>query len=90
MVSHWLQLKTDQPFIPNLDKFGFVYIITNTKTEKAYVGCKQYLIGKAKTNSKWETYMGSSKYLKDDIKKIGKKHFRFEVIAEYINNRSNQ
>ena len=88
MVSHWLQLKTDQPFIPNLDKFGFVYIITNTKTEKAYVGCKQYYIGKAKKESKWQTYMGSSKYLKEDIKKIGKKHFRFEVIAEYINKRS--
>lgn len=88
MVSHWLQLKTDQPFIPNLDKFGFVYLITNTKTEKAYVGCKQYYIGKAKKESKWQTYMGSSKYLKDDIKKIGKKHFKFEVIAEYINKRS--
>ena len=32
--------------------------------------------------------MGSSKYLKEDIKKIGKKHFRFEAIAEYINKRS--
>jgi group I intron endonuclease len=88
LVSHWLQFKTDQPFIPNLDKFGFVYLITNTKTEKAYVGCKQYYIGKAKKESKWQTYMGSSKYLKDDIKKIGKKHFKFEVIAEYINKRS--
>ena len=88
MVSHWLQFKTDEPFVPDLDKFGFVYLITNTKTRKKYVGCKQYYIGKAKTASKWETYMGSSKYLKEDIKKRGKKHFRFEVIAEYINKRS--
>ena len=88
MVSHWVRLGTEEPFVPNLDKFGFVYIITNTKTEKAYVGCKQYLIGKAKKESKWQTYMGSSKYLKDDIKKIGKKHFKFEAIAEYINKRS--
>jgi len=88
LVSHWLQFETDQPFVPNLDKFGFVYLIINTQNGKGYVGCKQYLIGKAKTNSKWETYMGSSKYLKEDIKKIGKKHFRFEVIAEYINKRS--
>ena len=22
--------------------FGFVYCITNTKTKKAYIGCKQY------------------------------------------------
>jgi hypothetical protein len=88
LVSHWLQFETDEPFVPNLKKFGFVYLIINTQNGKGYVGCKQYLIGKAKTNSKWETYMGSSKYLKEDIKKIGKKHFRFEVIAEYINKRS--
>ena len=88
MVSHWLQFETDEPFIPNLKKFGFVYLIINTQNGKGYVGCKQYYIGKAKTASKWESYMGSSKYLKADIKKIGKKHFRFEVIAEYINKRS--
>ena len=88
MVSHWLQFETDEPFIPNLKKFGFVYLIINTQNGKGYVGCKQYYIGKAKTKSKWESYMGSSKYLKADIKKIGKKHFRFEVIAEYINKRS--
>jgi len=88
MVSHWLQFETDEPFVPNLKKFGFVYLIINTQNGKGYVGCKQYYIGKAKTASKWESYMGSSKYLKEDIKKIGKKHFRFEVIAEYINKRS--
>ena len=88
MVSHWLQFETDEPFVPNLKKFGFVYLIINTQNGKGYVGCKQYYIGKAKTASKWETYMGSSKYLKDDIKKIGKKHFKFEAIAEYINKRS--
>ena len=88
MVSHWLQFETDQPFIPNLKKFGFVYLIINTQNGKGYVGCKQYYIGKAKKESKWESYMGSSKYLKEDIKKIGKKHFRFEAIAEYINKRS--
>jgi len=88
LVSHWLQFETDQPFIPNLKKFGFVYLIINTQNGKGYVGCKQYYIGKAKKESKWQTYMGSSKYLKEDIKKIGKKHFRFEAIAEYINKRS--
>ena len=88
MVSHWLQFETDEPFVPNLKKFGFVYLIINTQNGKGYVGCKQYYIGKAKTASKWETYMGSSKYLKSDIKKIGKENFRFEVIAEYKNKRS--
>ena len=86
--SHWVWYNSGKPFIPNEDKFGFVYIITNTKTTKAYVGCKQYYIGKSKKQSKWQTYIGSSKYLKEDIKKIGKKHFTFEVIAEYKNKRS--
>ena len=88
MVSHWVGYETEEPFIPNLDKFGFVYLITNTKTEKAYVGCKQYYIGKAKKQSKWQTYVSSSKYVKDDIEKIGKEHFTFEAIAEYKNKRS--
>ena len=88
MVSHWVRYGTEEPFVPNLDKFGFVYLITNTQTTKAYVGCKQYFTGKKKRHSKWEKYTGSSKYLNEDIKKIGKKHFTFEVIAEYKNKRS--
>ncbi len=89
MVSHWVRYSTEEPFVPNLDKFGFVYLITNTKTTKAYVGCKQYFsMGKKKKKHKWEIYTGSSKYLNEDIKKIGKEHFTFEVIAEYKNKRS--
>jgi len=88
MENHWICYHTGKPFVPNLDKFGFVYIITNTKTGKAYVGYKQYFMGKKKRPYKWETYMSSSKYLTADIKKIGKKHFTFEVIAEYKNKRS--
>jgi len=86
--SHWVRHLTKEPFVPNLDKFGFVYIITNTKLDKAYVGCKQYFMGKKKTPSKWEQYTGSSKYLNEDIEKIGKEKFKFEVIAEYKNKRS--
>ena len=89
MVSHWLQFETDEPFVPNLKKFGFVYLIINTQNGKGYVGCKQYFaMNKKKTKHKWETYPGSSKYLNADIKKIGKENFRFEVIAEYKNKRS--
>ena len=85
---HWKVRDKRKRFVPNLNKFGFVYIITNKKTGKAYIGCKQYLLGKGKKKSKWEVYMGSSKALLDDIKKLGKKHFKFEVIAEYKNKRS--
>ena len=78
--NHWIDLRTGKPFTPDLEQFGFVYIITNLKTEKKYIGCKQYLIGKSKRQSRWQSYMGSSKYLKEDIKKIGKKNFKFEVL----------
>ena len=88
MQSHWVRYETEEPFVPNLGKFGFVYIITNTELDKAYVGCKQYFMGKKKTPSKWEQYTGSSKYLNEDIEKIGKEKFKFEVIAEYKNKRS--
>jgi len=85
---HWTVWQEDKPFVPNLEKFGFVYIITHIESDKAYVGCKQYCTGKKKTPSKWETYTGSSKYLNADIEKDGKEKFKFEVIAEYINKRS--
>ena len=87
-VNHWLDLRTGKSFVPALEQFGFVYIITNLKTEKKNIGCKQYLIGKSKRQSRWQSYMGSSKYLKEDIKKLGKKHFKFEVIDEFKNKRS--
>ena len=86
---HWKYKR--KPFAPDLDhKFGFVYIITNKKTKKAYVGCKQYLIGtkKRKKSSGWETYTGSSSRLNEDIKKIGKKYFKFDISGEHENKRS--
>ena len=49
-VNHWLDLRTGKSFVPDLEQFGFVYIITNLKTEKKYIGCKQYLIGNLKDN----------------------------------------
>ena len=87
---HWLVYKKDEEFVPNLDKFGFVYLITNLHSGKGYIGCKQYkLYTKLKEReSDWKTYTGSSKWLNEDIKKIGKKHFKFEIIAEYKNRRS--
>jgi len=83
---HW---EYDQP--PDLNQFGFVYKITNLKTKKAYIGSKQYYNykkRKRKSESDWKIYMGSSKYLLEDIKKIGKKHFRFTIISEFKNKRS--
>ena len=87
---HWLIYRKEEEFIPNLDKFGFVYLITNLKNGKGYIGCKQYLSYRKlkETESNWKTYMGSSKWLLKDIEKMGKEHFKFEIIAEYKNKRS--
>ena len=86
---HWTDLRTNKAFEPDtLDRFGFVYVITNIKTKKKYIGCKQYYIGKDQTPSKWQSYTGSSKHLNEDIKKLGKKNFIFEVIDEFKNKRS--
>ena len=84
---HWKY--TSKPDIEN--KFGFVYIITNKKTGKAYIGCKQYWHykkGKKARQSNWKVYTGSSKSLTEDIKKLGKRNFKFEMLAEYKNKRS--
>ena len=84
---HWKY--ASKPDIEN--KFGFVYIITNKKTGKAYIGCKQnwhYKKGKKARQSNWKVYMGSSKSLTEDIKKLGKRNFKFEMLAEYKNKRS--
>jgi len=87
---HWLRVGSGKAFVPDPDKFGFVYIITNLHNGKAYIGCKQYKV-KAKfgdRESNWKVYTGSSKWLNEDIEKIGKEHFKFEIIAEYKNKRS--
>ena len=87
---HWLIYGKEEKFISNLDKFGFVYLITNLKNGKGYIGCKQYLMYRKlkETESNWKTYMGSSKWLLKDIEEVGKEHFKFEIIAEYKNKRS--
>ena len=87
---HWIIYRKEEIFTPDLNKFGFVYLITNLKNGKGYIGCKQYLMYRKmkETESNWKTYMGSSKWLLKDIEKMGKEHFKFEIIAEYKNRRS--
>jgi hypothetical protein len=87
---HWMIYRKEEVFTPDLNKFGFVYLITNLKNGKGYIGCKQYLMYRKmkETESNWKTYMGSSKWLLKDIEKMGKEHFKFEIIAEYKNKRS--
>ena len=85
---HWKYNKKIKPDPDNY--FGFVYKITNKKNKRSYIGCKQYTVKRNKKNvaSNWKEYMGSSKELLEDIKKIGKKNFTFEIIDQYENKRT--
>lgn len=77
--------------------FGFVYRITNLQDTKYYIGKKKVrkfrtkkiksaysgkLVSKRENvESDWKTYTGSNKQLNEDISKIGKEHFKFEILA---------
>jgi hypothetical protein len=83
---HWT-FRDDKTRVPQPDEyFGFVYVITNKLTTKQYIGCKQYWqMRKRKKHkpSNWRVYTSSSKELNEDIDKLGKRRFKFEIIQEY-------
>jgi hypothetical protein len=83
---HWI-FKDNKTRVPNPDKyFGFVYLITNKKNHRKYIGCKQYWQMRHRKKykpSNWKVYTSSSKELCADIEKIGKRNFKFEIIQEY-------
>ena len=87
---HWT-FRDDKTKVPNPDKyFGFVYLITNKKNQRKYIGCKQYWQMRHRKKykpSNWRVYTSSSKELNQDIEKIGKRRFRFEIIQEYLTKR---
>ena len=72
---------------------GFVYLITNLKTQQKYVGKK---LAKFKTTkpplkgkknkrrgykeSDWREYWGSSDRLNEDVKNLGEKNFTREIL----------
>ena len=71
------------------DYYGFVYRITNTITQKSYIG-RKYFVQKRKpkggkrrvtSESDWKRYFGSSEELKQDIKCIGRDSFRREILS---------
>jgi len=78
---------------PPEEFYGFVYIITNTKTNKKYIGKKFFwskvskppLKGKTRRRrsvkeSDWKTYYGSNKELNEDVQKEGKEYFKREIV----------
>ena len=71
------------------DYYGFVYRITNTTTQKSYIG-RKYFYQKIKprgvkrrvtSESDWKRYYGSSDDLKQDIRSLGRGSFRREILS---------
>lgn len=66
--------------------YGFVYLITNTVSGRKYIGRKFYHTYKKRKRvreSNWRVYVGSCKPLKEDMKRLGKDKFTFEIICNY-------
>ena len=73
--------------------YGFVYLITNTKAQKKYVGKKFFWSQKTlpitkkrkrrkrlKVESDWRTYWGSNKHLVKDVEEYGHDNFVREIL----------
>jgi hypothetical protein len=80
--GHWISSK---PLTPD-HAAGFIYLIVNTKDNKFYIGKKFYRNRKGKRRGdfhRWEMYTSSSEAVNEDIKRLGKKLFKFYIIEEY-------
>lgn len=85
-TGHWICEK----FEP--ESFGFIYIITNLKNNRKYIGKKQLQFRKKRklkhrknskisfSESDWKTYTGSCNELNQDLEKYGKENFKFEIL----------
>lgn len=86
-TGHW------ESTIPFVSAYGFVYLITNTVSNKKYIGKKQMQTVKklkplkGKKNKRhfvietdWKEYMSSSNELLSDIEKFGKDKFKFQIL----------
>ena len=64
---------------------GFVYLIIEKDTSKAYIGLKHYrLRGKRKgQQSNWKTYTSSSTWVKQLIAERGVDNFDFIILEQY-------
>lgn len=91
-MSKWLYEGSTLDAPPS-SAVGFVYMITNLITDKKYIG-RKYLHktrrvkqkGKARrkvvrTESNWEEYTGSNKFLNADIDAHGIQNFKFEILC---------
>jgi hypothetical protein len=69
---------------------GFVYIITNLRTERKYIGKKNFYFSKTKqlkgkkkkykVESDWKDYFGSNEELNHHVNIFGQDQFRREIV----------
>lgn len=86
----WLYQSQEFNLNEHSEAFAFVYIITNLKNSKQYVGQKQFFTfkyrsvnkkrKKVKVESDWKEYFGSSNDLLEDVKALGEDNFKREII----------
>lgn len=90
MGLNWIHNKKDFTEEDIGDNYGFIYIITNLKTNKKYIGKKFFYSMKSrvikgkkkryKAPSDWQTYYGSNTELQNDVKLLGENMFSREII----------
>lgn len=93
MNDTWLYKNKEFVDAPE-DCYGFVYKVTNNVTGQKYIGKKIFwntvtrppLKGKKrkrkiKKESDWKKYYGSSEYVKEDLKELGKENFTREILV---------
>lgn len=91
-LGHWI---LNENVCIDENTFGFIYEITNTVTNKKYIGkkqCKSKLKRKPLKGRKnkrieikesdWKTYTSSSADLNEDIVKYGKEKFIFKILRQ--------
>ena len=91
-LGHWIcNIEIPQEY------YGFIYLITNNTNNRKYIGKKQCKSkrkkplrkGKKKRESviketDWMTYTSSCNELNDDIAKLGKENFTFEILTFFL------
>ena len=71
------------------DLFGYVYLITNLKNGRQYIGRKYFWKfrtpkgkkRKVKSESDWKKYYGSCPELKEEIKQFGRQNFSRTILS---------